>query len=470
MAEFTTEKELSPDAHSLGSSDKASTKRLAEGSDSEENIKRSRSDVQPEGLEGSDSDNSLPSALLSTNPHIASGVDVRTLSVLSRIYVGSINFELNEMHLKAVFGQFGTIKSVSMSIDPVTMRHKGFCFIEFETPEAASLALEAMNGADLGGRQLKVGRPNNYTAASSIGIPTPRKSQVYVSNINEFITEDNMNSIFGAFGAILKCILLPDLLTRKHKGYGFIEFEDEIAAMTAIQSMNNFEIGGQRLRVSRCIIGGPLGDGMKALDMMPAPPPGATAANDVMSKVNANIESLGLNKKREIAMPVMQGNAAAARAAIAQIAKDQVARIQGTLVDSVAKEENMSINSSQRYVIMQKLAASREELSPVVLVQNAVAVSEVDEGLEEEFSEECSKFGSVVRVKIQKTTDDSKVTSLGGEETGRKAGDGDVKIFVEFSSTESAEKAYKVLDGRWFGGRQLKATALTKADVKNMAF
>ncbi|KAF7727712.1 Poly(U)-binding-splicing factor puf60 [Apophysomyces ossiformis] len=250
----------------------------------------------------------------------------------------------------------------------------------------------------------------------------------------------------------------------------FIEFEDEIAAMTAIQSMNNFEIGGQRLRVSRCIIGGPLGDGMKALDMVPAPSSGSSAANDVMSKVNANIESLGLNKKRDIPVPTSQGNAVATRAAIAQIAKDQVARIQGTLVDSVAKEENMSISSSQRYVIMQKLAASREELSPVILVQNAVPVSEVDDSLQEEFSEECSKFGAVVRVKIQTTTDETGITGLGGEETGRKPGDGDVKIFVEFRSTESAEKAQKVLNGRWFGGRQLKATTLTKADVKNMTF
>ena len=39
-----------------------------------------------------------------------------------------------------------------MSLDAVTGKHKGFCFIEFETPEGASLALESMNGAELGGR------------------------------------------------------------------------------------------------------------------------------------------------------------------------------------------------------------------------------------------------------------------------------------------------------------------------------
>ncbi|CAH1771202.1 2829_t:CDS:2, partial [Entrophospora sp. SA101] len=97
-----------------------------------------------------------------SNLGLTSGImDLRSISVLSRIYVGSINFELTEQHVRVVFGQFGTIKSISMSLDPLTGKHKGFCFIEYETPEGASLALETMNGAEL------VGRPNNYTAATA---------------------------------------------------------------------------------------------------------------------------------------------------------------------------------------------------------------------------------------------------------------------------------------------------------------
>ncbi|RUS28697.1 hypothetical protein BC938DRAFT_481556 [Jimgerdemannia flammicorona] len=172
----------------------------------------------------------LPSLLLSANPLLATGIDLRPLSVLSRIYVGSINFELNEAHIKAVFGQFGSIKSVSMSVDPATGKHKGFCFIEFETPEAAAMALEAMNGADLGGRQLKVGRPNNYTAATSASIPEAPTTRIYISNVNEHITEENMSSIFEAFGRIKICVLMPDLITRKHKGYG--QFWLPLSALT----------------------------------------------------------------------------------------------------------------------------------------------------------------------------------------------------------------------------------------------
>lgn len=43
-----------------------------------------------------------------------------------------------------------------MSWDPVTQKHKGFAFVEYEIPEGAQLALEQMNGAMLGGRNIKV--------------------------------------------------------------------------------------------------------------------------------------------------------------------------------------------------------------------------------------------------------------------------------------------------------------------------
>ena len=36
------------------------------------------------------------------------------------------------------------------------MKHKGYSFVEYETPEAAQLALEQMNGVVIGGRNIKV--------------------------------------------------------------------------------------------------------------------------------------------------------------------------------------------------------------------------------------------------------------------------------------------------------------------------
>ena len=79
-----------------------------------------------------------------------------TRGVLRRIYVGSINFELNEVMLKQAFQPFGPVKAVSLTFDSVTNRHKGFAFLEYELPEAAQLSIEQMNGVVLSGRNIKV--------------------------------------------------------------------------------------------------------------------------------------------------------------------------------------------------------------------------------------------------------------------------------------------------------------------------
>lgn len=76
--------------------------------------------------------------------------------VYLRIYVGSIFYEVNEETVRSSFSPFGPIRQITMSWDAATNKHKGFAFIEFETPEAAQLALEQMNGALLGGRNIKV--------------------------------------------------------------------------------------------------------------------------------------------------------------------------------------------------------------------------------------------------------------------------------------------------------------------------
>ncbi len=108
----------------------------------------------------------------------------RALAIMCRVYVGSIYYELGEDTVRQAFAPFGPIKSIDMSWDSVTLKHKvrsffffffllfvffilfltyikllflqGFAFVEYEVPEAAQLALEQMNSVMLGGRNIKV--------------------------------------------------------------------------------------------------------------------------------------------------------------------------------------------------------------------------------------------------------------------------------------------------------------------------
>ena len=48
------------------------------------------------------------------------------VTCLYRVYVGSINFELREEHVRQAFIPFGPIKKIDLSWDPLTMKHKVF--------------------------------------------------------------------------------------------------------------------------------------------------------------------------------------------------------------------------------------------------------------------------------------------------------------------------------------------------------
>jgi hypothetical protein len=65
--------------------------------------------------------------------------------------------------------------------------------------------------------------------------------------------------------------LQPDIVSFKHKGYGFAEYEVESSAQSALRHLDNLEIGGERLLVARTLVGGPFPEGMDALCRFPPP-------------------------------------------------------------------------------------------------------------------------------------------------------------------------------------------------------
>ena len=182
----------------------------------------------------------------------------QALLLMCRIYVGSIFYEVKEEAVRLAFTPFGPIRSITMSWDAASGKHKGFAFIEFETPEAAHLAHEQMNGVLMGGRNIKVGRPSNMPQAQPIidqlTEDAKHYSRIYVSSIHPELSESDVQSVFEAFGTIKNCGLIRDAATPlKHKGYGFIEYETMKSVQDAIAAMNLFDLGGQFLRVGRAV-------------------------------------------------------------------------------------------------------------------------------------------------------------------------------------------------------------------------
>ncbi|KAM8882130.1 poly(U)-binding-splicing factor PUF60-like isoform 3-T3 [Synchiropus picturatus] len=181
----------------------------------------------------------------------------RALAIMCRVYVGSIYYELGEDTIRQAFAPFGPIKSIDMSWDSVTMKHKGFAFVEYDVPEAAQLALEQMNSVMLGGRNIKVGRPSNIGQAQPIIDQLAEEARafnrIYVASVHPDLSDDDIKSVFEAFGRIKSCTLARDPTSGRHRGFGFIEYEKPQSALDAVSSMNLFDLGGQYLRVGKAV-------------------------------------------------------------------------------------------------------------------------------------------------------------------------------------------------------------------------
>ncbi|MFH4981244.1 hypothetical protein AB6A40_007953 [Gnathostoma spinigerum] len=238
----------------------------------------------------------------------------QALSLMARVYIGSISFEVREEMIKNAFSVFGPIKSINMSWDAVTGHHKGFAFLEYEIPEAALLAQESMNGLLMGGRNLKVnllvGRPSNMPQAQPIIEMVTQEAKahhrVYVASVHPDLSESDLKSVFEAFGEVTKCQLAratgPNAGSG-HRGFGYIEFSNATSAAEAIAGMNMFDLGGQYLRVGKCITPPDALTYIVPTSAINLPTAAAVAAAEVTAKIQAQEMTSGVGSRSNSPKP-----------------------------------------------------------------------------------------------------------------------------------------------------------------------
>ncbi|KAF5397148.1 Poly-U binding splicing factor b [Paragonimus heterotremus] len=413
----------------------------------------------------------------------------QTVALLNRVYVGSISYDVREDSLRQSFSAFGSIKTVSMSWDPATQKHKGFAFLEFEYPEAAQLAIDQMNNASFGGRQLKVGRPSNLVNAEPIIAELVAEykleNRIYVSGVHMDLTEDDLALVFEAFGKIVFCRLLVDPnRLEPHRGFGYIEYQNAQSAADAVASMNQFNLGGQLLRVCKAISPP---EGISNPSATALPPAAAVAAASVTAKVlSMETEQLSVNATQPLEensdpLPASTVSMAATSSLPGHVTNYHVS---GFDVRNQHAIEEMPAHTSDRSMAQQlsswEPAVSEEQptttslpnissipLPPensvgigkkgsfvhtptptsipgILVLRNMVGPEDCDDELQGEVTSECSRYGAVERVVIHQQLDPQTNEFI-------------VKVFVHFSTLEAVHNAVEALNGRFFAGRQIRA-------------
>ena len=72
------------------------------------------------------------------------------------IYVGNLPYETTDDDLRAAFETHGEVTSVNVIFDKFSGRSKGFGFVEMSDDAAANAAIKALDGSEMGGRNVKV--------------------------------------------------------------------------------------------------------------------------------------------------------------------------------------------------------------------------------------------------------------------------------------------------------------------------
>ena len=74
----------------------------------------------------------------------------------NRLYVGNLSYEATESDLQALFGEAGTVQTVSIVRDRETGRGRGFGFVEMANDAEAQTAIDRFDRQPFGGRNLTV--------------------------------------------------------------------------------------------------------------------------------------------------------------------------------------------------------------------------------------------------------------------------------------------------------------------------
>jgi RNA recognition motif-containing protein len=88
-------------------------------------------------------------------------------------------------------------------------------------------------------------------------------TKLYVGNLAYAVTQEDLAELFGQAGKVESAVVVSDKFSGQSRGFGFVEMVEAADAATAIQTLNDTDLKGRRIKIdeARASTGGPRGGG-----------------------------------------------------------------------------------------------------------------------------------------------------------------------------------------------------------------
>ncbi|KAL1212207.1 Polyadenylate-binding protein 4 [Cardamine amara subsp. amara] len=177
----------------------------------------------------------------------------------TNVYVKNLSETTSDDELKTTFGQYGNISSAVVMRDG-DGNSRCFGFVNFENPEDAARAVDALNGKKFDDKEWYVGKAQKKSERE---LELSRRYEqgsrdtgnkfdglnLYVKNLDDTVTDEMLRELFAEFGTITSCKVMRDP-SGTSKGSGFVAFSAASEASRVLNEMNGKMVGGKPLYVA----------------------------------------------------------------------------------------------------------------------------------------------------------------------------------------------------------------------------
>jgi RNA recognition motif-containing protein len=165
-----------------------------------------------------------------------------------KMFIGGLSWQTTPENVREYFTKFGEVAEVMVMKDPATRRSRGFGFLTFSHPnsvyEVLALPTHTIDG--------KVVEPKVAVPRKSNPKLVLRTKKIFVGGLSSTTSLEDIKAYFEQFSKVKESMLAIDKVTNRHRGFGFVTFDNE-EVVDKICEIHFHEINGKMVESKKAL-------------------------------------------------------------------------------------------------------------------------------------------------------------------------------------------------------------------------